>query len=152
MDALSHATGDSVPLEAVLCTEELQRRPSRPPDYQAENRALVTLAHALADAPSTILQTIADTILAVLQVDSAGVSLLTPHDDGKTFSWPAIAGAWHPHIGGGTPRDFDPCGDVLDLNIPLLFRQFEQRYTYFQPVLPRPKSASSCRFTWWGRP
>ena len=136
MDTLQHTPGDSVPLEAVLCTEELQRRPARPPDYQAENRALVTLAQALADAPRTILQTLADTILAVLQADSAGVSLLTPHDGGKTFYWPAIAGAWHPHIGGGTPRDFGPCGDVLDRNSPLLFRHFERRYTYFQPVTP----------------
>jgi signal transduction histidine kinase len=136
MDTLQHTPGDAVPLESVLCTEELQRRPSRPPDYQAENRALVTLAQALADAPSTILQTLADTILAVLQADSAGVSLLTPHDGGKTFYWPAIAGAWHPHIGGGTPRDFGPCGDVLDRNSPLLFRHFERRYTYFQPVTP----------------
>src|SRR5260370_28340034 len=31
-------------------------------------------------------------------------------------SWAAIAGAWQPHIGGGTPRDFGPCGDVLDRN------------------------------------
>jgi len=136
VDTVPHATSDSVPLEAVLCTEELQRRPTRPPDYQAENRALVTLAQALADAPSTILQTLADTILAVVQADSAGVSLLSPHDGGKTFYWPAIAGAWHPHIGGGTPRDFGPCGDVLDRNCPLLFRHFEQRHTYFQPVTP----------------
>ena len=128
MDLLKHALGASVPLESVLCTEELQRRPSRPPDYQAENGALVALTQALADAPRTILQTLADTILDVLQSDSAGVSLLTPHDGGKTFYWPAIAGAWQPHIGGGTPRDFGPCGDVLDRNIPLLFRHFERRY------------------------
>ena len=51
MDRLKHALGASVPLESVLCTEELQRRPSRPPDYQAENRALVALTQALADAP-----------------------------------------------------------------------------------------------------
>jgi hypothetical protein len=35
---------DAVPLESILCTEELRRRPSRPPDYKKENRALVTLA------------------------------------------------------------------------------------------------------------
>lgn len=136
MAPLKHATGASVPLESVLCTEELQRRPSRPPDYQAENRALVALAQALADSPRTILQTLADTILEVFQCGSAGVSLLTTHDGGKRFYWPAIAGAWKPHIGGGTPRDFGPCGDVLDRNIPLLFRNFERRYTYFQPVTP----------------
>ncbi len=26
-------------LESILCTEELQRRPSRPPDYEKENQA-----------------------------------------------------------------------------------------------------------------
>ena len=121
-------------LESVLCTEELNRRPLRPPDYERENRALVSLAQALADSPRTILQTLADTILKVFQCDSAGVSLVT--EDGTRFHWPAIAGVWTPHIGGGTPRDFGPCGDVLDRNCPLLFRHFERRYTYFLPVTP----------------
>jgi len=40
--------------ESILCTEELQKRGSRPPDYETENRALVTLARALADSPGTI--------------------------------------------------------------------------------------------------
>jgi PAS domain S-box-containing protein len=123
-----------VPLESVLCTEELNRRPSRAPDYQAENRALVALAQALADSPRTILQRLAQTILEVLRADSAGISLLT--EDEKSFYWAAIAGMWQPHIGGGTPRDFGPCGDVLDRDAPLLFKQFERRYTYFQPVTP----------------
>ena len=125
-----------VSLESILCTEELHRRPSRPPDHEKENRALVALAQALADSPRTILQTLADTILEVFQADSAGLSLLTTQDGGKRFYWPAIAGRWNPHIGGGTPRDFGPCGDVLDRNMPLLFRHFERRYTYFQPVTP----------------
>src|ERR1700688_650635 len=125
-----------VPLESVLCTDELDRRPSRPPDYEQENRALVALSQALADAPRTILQTLAETILDTFHVDSAGVSLLTKEDGGKHFHWPAIAGMWKPHIGGGTPRDFGPCGDVLDRNVPLLFRHFERRYTYFLRVAP----------------
>jgi len=126
----------AVPLQSIICTEELHRRPLRPPDYQKENRALVVLAHALNDSPHTILQTLADTILEVCQADSAGISLLTTNDGGKRFYWPAIAGRWKPHIGGGTPRDFGPCGDVLDHNIPLLFCHFERRYTYFQSVTP----------------
>jgi PAS domain S-box-containing protein len=129
--------GDSpVPLESVLCTEELNRRPSRPPDYEKESRALTALAQALADSPRTILQQLAETILEVFQSDSAGISLLTTDDGGKRFHWPAIAGVWKPHIGGGTPRDFGPCGDVLDRNAPLLFRHFERRYPYFLPVTP----------------
>ena len=33
----------SVPLESILCTEELRLRPFRPPDYETENRALAAL-------------------------------------------------------------------------------------------------------------
>ena len=121
-------------LESILCTAELNRRPSRAADYETENRALAVLGQALADSPRTILQTLADTIVEVFQSDSGGISLLTK--DEKRFYWPAIAGAWKPHLGGGTPRDFGPCGDVLDRNIPLMFRHFERRYTYFLPVTP----------------
>jgi PAS domain S-box-containing protein len=125
-----------VPLEAIVCTEELNRRPRRPRDYATENRALVSLAQALAESPRTILQTLADTMLEVFQAGSAGLSLLTKEDGGKRFYWPAIAGLWKPHIGGGTPRDFGPCGDVLDRNVPLLFSHFERRYPYLLPVTP----------------
>jgi signal transduction histidine kinase len=123
-------------LESILCTEELHRRPSRPPDYKKENSALLALSSALADTPRTVLQTLADTILEVCQSGSAGISLLSTDDGGKRFCWPAIAGAWKPHIGGGTPRDFGPCGDVLDRNTPLLFGNVALRYTYFEPVTP----------------
>ena len=131
----------AAPLEAILCTEDLHRRQSRPPDYETENRALVKLASALADSPSTILQTLADTILDITQCDSAGLSLLTrdgktPDVCGRRFYWPAIAGMWNPHVGGGTPRHFGPCGDVLDQNRTLLFRHFERRYPYLLPVIP----------------
>jgi PAS domain S-box-containing protein len=128
-------------LESILCTEELHRRPPRPPDYAKENRALVALVSALADSPRTILQTLAETILDITQSDSAGLSLLTKDDGGKRFYWPAIAGMLNPHVGGGTPRDFGPCGDVLDRNCTLLFKHFERRYPYLLPVIP---SAEEC--------
>jgi PAS domain S-box-containing protein len=131
----------AVPLESILCTEELHSRPSHPPDYEKENRALVKLVSALADSPSTILQTLAETILDITQCDSAGLSLLTsdgktPDVCGKSFYWPAIAGMWNPHQGGGTPRYFGPCGDVLDQNRTLLFTHFERRYPYLMSVIP----------------
>lgn len=128
-------------LESILCTTELQRRPSRPPDYEKEHRALVALMSALADSPSTIFETLAETILDITECDSAGLSLLTrdgkkPDACGKRFYWPAIAGMWNPHVGGGTPRNFGPCGDVLDQNRTLLFTHFERRYPYLMPVIP----------------
>ncbi len=140
-DPTLEASIPTASLESILCTEELQRRPSRPPDYEKENCALVKLVSALADSPSTIFQTLAETIQDITQCDSAGLSLLTrdgktPHVDGKRFYWPAIAGMWNPHVGGGTPRNFGPCGDVLDQNRTLLFRHFERRYPYLIPVNP----------------
>ena len=128
-------------LESILCTAELQRRPSRPPDYEKEHRALVGLMSALADSPNSIFQRLAETILDITECDSAGLSLLTrdgkkPDVCGQRFYWPAIAGRWNPHVGGGTPRNFGPCGDVLDQNRTLLFTHFERRYPYLKPVFP----------------
>ncbi|MGH9685526.1 MAG: PAS domain S-box protein [Candidatus Acidiferrales bacterium] len=131
--------GKSAPLKSILCTEELNRRPSRPPDYHKENRALVSLAQALADSPKTILQTLADTILEVLGVGTSGVSLLAR--DESAFYWPAVAGAWKEHVGGGTPRDFGPCGTVLDRNAPLMFQHAERHFTYLQTVAPPMEEA-----------
>src|SRR6202050_5119180 len=41
----------------------------------------------------------------------------------------------------GPPRDFGPCGDVLDRNTALLFHHVERRYTYFEPVTPPVEEA-----------
>lgn len=122
-----------VPLESVLRTAQLRERPSRQPDYSTENQALTALMQALSDAPRTILQTLAEKTLEVLQAGSAGLSLLTK--DGR-FYWAAIAGRWSPHLGGGTPRGFGPCGDVLDRNAPLLFTHWERRYPYLAEAVP----------------
>jgi len=121
-------------LASILCTEELLSRPRRVPDHDKENSALVVLVSALADSPRTILQTLTDKALEILDADSAGLSLLTK--DQKRFYWAAIAGAWRPHLGGGTPRDFGPCGDVLDRNVPMLFTHWERRYPYLRSAMP----------------
>lgn len=140
---MSHVSipADVAPVESVLCTQELRHRPSRPPDYKKENRALVALAQALSENPRKILQTLVDTILEVTGSGSAGISLLTPSDGGKNFYWPAIAGKWTSYIGSGTPRDFGPCGEVLDRNATLLFNHPERRYTYLQPASPPVEEA-----------
>ena len=133
-DIPRQASIPEVPLESILRTEELHRRPWRPPDYGKENRVLGALMSALVDSPGTILQTLAEKVLETLPADSAGLSLLTK--DEKKFYWAAIAGAWQPHIGGGTPRDFGPCGDVLDRKVSMLFTHWERRYPYLRPAIP----------------
>ena len=136
-DAARTARGEDrgmAPLETILRTDDLWRRPHRPADHQSENAALAKLVRALSETPGSILQTLADTVLEILDADSAGLSLLT--DKGDAFYWAAIAGDWNPHMGGGTPRDFGPCGDVLDHDTPLLFSRWEQRYPYLAEATP----------------
>jgi PAS domain S-box-containing protein len=129
------------PLEKVLCTDELRRRPSRPPNFSMENRAITRIAQAHADSPETILQTLVDTIVEVCGAGSAGISLLKTDERGANFHWPAISGQWKQFIGGYNPRNFSPCGDVLDLNRTLMMRDVESRYPYFAPVVPRVEEA-----------
>ena len=121
-------------LESVLSTEELLARPPRPPDYQTENQALLAIAQQLADSPQTTLQKLAEVALEICRAGSAGVSVLSK--DTGDFYWPAIAGVWKAHIGGGTPRHFGPSGVVLDRNAAQLFTRPEQYYRYLAPVTP----------------
>ena len=145
--------GGEASLGSILGTEELRRRSSRPPDYGKENSALVGLVSALAESPGTILQKLTETILEITQSDSAGVSILTTEDgDGKhKFYWPAIAGMWNPHVGGGLPRNFAPCGAVLDRNCPLLFTHVAELYPILRPVIPRAEELLCVPFYVGGR-
>jgi PAS domain S-box-containing protein len=127
--------GASHPVSAIS-TAELSRRPSRPPDHESENRALLALAKELAVAPDVILQKLAETALSLCRAHSAGLSLLEDGDRKRNFHWRAVAGVWAPHKGGGTPRDFGPCGTVLDRNVPLLFSHPERDFPYFGEVTP----------------
>lgn len=122
------------PLESILRTEALNQRRERPPQYDAEHHALLSLMQALADSPRTILQVLSEKVLQILNADSAGLSLLT--ETGDRFYWASIAGMWKPHIGGGTPRHFGPCGDVLDCQKPLLFTRWDLRYPCLSEATP----------------
>jgi GAF domain-containing protein len=122
------------PLAAITITQELLRRATHETRYEAETRAFAALAQALADRPETILQTLAETVVEILGAGSAGLSLLDGSE--QQFVWSAIAGEWNPHLGGGTPRNFGPCGDVLDCNAPILFSHWERRYPYLAAATP----------------
>jgi hypothetical protein len=109
---------DATDLKSVLSTAELSRRPSRPPDHAGENRALIALVQELATSSHNILRKIAEAAMALCRSHSAGISLL--NEDKTSFHWPAIVGKWTSHQGSGTPRDYGPCGTVLDRNVALL--------------------------------
>jgi signal transduction histidine kinase/CheY-like chemotaxis protein len=121
---------DVVPLESILRTDKLTRRPRRLPDYETESRLLASLVQSLAKPAVDILQVMAEKTLEALKADSAGVSLLTR--DEKRLQWAATAGAWQAHVGRGTLRNFGLRADVFRGNKPLLLQHFER----LRPVTP----------------
>jgi PAS domain S-box-containing protein len=126
-------------LRSAFSTAALSKRPSRTPDYAAECRALIALAEQLTSSPDGVLRKLTETALTLCGAQSAGVSLLEP--DGKRFYWPVVVGRWAEHVGGGTPREYGPCGTVLDCNSPLLFSHPELDFDYFAPVTPLVEEA-----------
>ena len=101
-----------------------------------KNRALIALAHEMATSPHTILQRLVETALALCRGHSAGLSLLEDGDRKQRFHWRAIAGQWASHLNGGTPRDFGPCGTVMDRNAALICSHPELDFPYFGDVRP----------------
>ncbi|MES2626744.1 MAG: ATP-binding protein [Pseudomonadota bacterium] len=135
-NSANSATQDSLPLKAVLATEELFKRPTRAPDFAKESSALAKLVKALASSPQDILQIVTDITLDASGVGSAGICLLSK--DKKNLTWRAISGQWAQHAGGVTPRNFGASGDVLDANTPLLFQHPERRYHYLAEAVATP--------------
>jgi PAS domain S-box-containing protein len=125
---------NALPYRSMIPVTELEKRPSRAPDHAAECRALLALGAELAASPDHILQKLADTTLTLCRAQSAGLSLLEP--DGERFYWPAIAGAWADKVGGGTPRNYSPCGVVLDCNAPFLLSHPEVDFDYYAAAFP----------------
>jgi hypothetical protein len=78
-------------LKSVLSMAELSRRPSRPPDHAAENRALNALMQELATSPHSILRKLVETAMAMCRSHSAGISLL--NDDKRAFTGPQLLGS-----------------------------------------------------------
>jgi PAS domain S-box-containing protein len=125
-----------IPLEIVVRTEELARRPPRPPDYETQSQALTGLSRSLARSPHSILESLCLVAQKVCRAGSAGVSLLSQKDQGTRFFWPAITGEWRERVGSGTPRDFGPCGIVLDRDCTQLFARPERYYPYIRGLEP----------------
>jgi len=133
---LRSGSSETPHLRSMLSTDELNQRPSRAPDHAAEYHALIELARVTATSPELLLQKLAETALVLCRAQSAGLSLLEDGDQRTNFHWRAIVGQWASHVNGGTPRDFGPCGTVLDRNSPLLCRHPETDFPYFRDVTP----------------
>ncbi len=141
MGSASASAVSSIPLESVICTRELSRRPARQPDLEAVTSALVRLGQTMADSPERVLQQLVDTALELCHAQSAGLSLLEEENGRKIFRWHGVAGEYAPYRWGTTPREFSPCGTVLDTDQMQLMSQLDRHFTYFSTVQPRISEA-----------
>ncbi|MEO7415365.1 MAG: PAS domain-containing protein [Opitutaceae bacterium] len=117
-------------LDDIIITEQLAQRLSRRPDYRAEAEALSDLGQTMAASPDAIFQKLVDSALQLCGAQSAGISLLERHDGKEVFRWHATAGAFASQVGSRLPREFSPCGAVLDRDAMLLMRRPARYYPY----------------------
>lgn len=133
-----------VDLKDVITTAELDRRPSRTPDYQRENEALTGLMDAMAaqlaadgrgaaNGSTTILQRVIESALELCNAHSAGVSILEHENESETFRWRAVAGQWAVQPGEVMSRE-SPSGTVMDRNAALLMTYPERHYKDVQNI------------------
>ncbi|MBA4141963.1 MAG: GAF domain-containing protein [Nitrosospira sp.] len=96
----------------------LSRRPSRAPDFEAENLALVALAYQLATHPFRLFQELSHTALNLCRAGSAGINILKP--DGHEVRLDACAGILASYAGTTLSRFTSPSGLVAAYDAPTL--------------------------------
>jgi transcriptional regulator with GAF, ATPase, and Fis domain len=139
-------------LEDVKITALLRERPSRTPDYQAENEALATLAQELATAQENVLQKLCEIALSLCHAHSAGISIIEEVEGEHVFRWRALSGELASYLQCMLPRQFAPCSVAIDHNAPQLFARPVRYYPYIQTVRPPISEALLIPFCVDGKP
>ena len=94
------------------------------------------LSRELATSPRQVLQKLTDAALELCQAHSAGVSLLESEGERTFFRWHAVSGKFAPLLWSTLPRDFSPCGTVLDRKAAQLMISPERYFTSLVDVQP----------------
>lgn len=131
----------SATLEQVLITEALFRRASRRPDDRALDAAVLDLNRLLSLSPNDVLQKLADKALVLCRAHSVVVSVLDREQGDDRFHWRAVAGELSRAMGAEMPRQYSPCGMVLDQDADLLFAYPERYFPFPGPVTPPIREA-----------
>ena len=97
---MAAASGVTATLAEVDICSELQVRPRRTADYEAEDRALAILAKEMAEHPRNMLQKLVEIAVELCHAHTAGISLL----EGDLFRWEAVAGVFASYRNGTMPR------------------------------------------------
>jgi two-component sensor histidine kinase len=123
-----HAIAPTAP--DVFITEELDRRTPVKIDALREKKALQEIAALMADDPSQVLPKFVSLAMEMTEGVSAGLSLLEENPAPGVFRWHHLTGTLARFTGSTTPRNFSPCGIVLDLDAPVLTAYSERGYDW----------------------
>ena len=129
--------GKPLPLDAVISNEELGRRPSKPANRDAQRQALEALARQLSGSPRRVLQSLSDAALELCRAHSAGISLLEEEGGRHIFRWHAVSGRFSHYLWNTLPREFSPCGTVLDRGAAQLMVLPERYFTPLEQLTPK---------------
>ena len=130
-----------LPLDSVIANQELGRRRPRHRMDDALRQALADLARELASSPRRVLQKLSDTALELCHAHSAGISLLEEENGRQIFRWHAVSGHWASYLWATMPREFSPCGTVLDRRAAQLMILPERHFTPLLQVTPKVHEA-----------
>ena len=124
--------------EDVLITPSLYARPARAPALEAELAAHRELTALMTIDPQQAIDRFLELAVELCpSAGSAGLSELVVSADGeKSFKWTAMSGALADQVGGGTARDFSPCGLCLDCHHTILVHRPGRVFTYFNQAEP----------------
>jgi PAS domain S-box-containing protein len=121
----------------VIATGELSKRPARTPNDEAESRALVSLARAIADAPQSVLQRLVEVALQLCPANTAGITLLEERDGATVFRWHAAAGTHAAHLLKMPPGELAASGTSLGDGEPQLLSRPGRHFPHLESAQPR---------------
>ncbi|KQX22693.1 sensor histidine kinase [Sphingomonas sp. Root1294] len=114
--------------DAVYPEGELNRRPIPVTDSARDKAAILDLAARMVDEPEAVLPRFVELAMEIGGGVSAGFSLFEP--GAGRFRWRHLHGSLAAFEDATTPRDFSPCGVVLDRRAPVLAVHSERAYDW----------------------
>lgn len=124
------AKDDTVSLEDVIVTHELEQRPDTGLDHRQVKAAIQELAARMVDGPDRVLPRFVSLAMQLGEGVSSGISVSEPDASPPVFRWAFLEGSLAAFNGATTPRDDSPCGVTLDANRPTLARHAERYYSW----------------------
>jgi signal transduction histidine kinase len=120
-------------VDDVLINEQLALRPVHVPSAEAEMRSLRLLVQKFSTDSMELMNATVESVCTLCGADSAGITVAETHSDGsETLRWIATAGRIQELGLQALPREYSPCGTVLDRRSPQLFSYPGRYFTYIE--------------------